>query len=146
MRKQNILLLFTIISITFITKLNGQTSEKEIITEFFKVFENEPMKAIDYAFSTNKWMKRNMDGIESLKAKFKDIIPLIGDYYGYEIITEKSIGKNLKLISYMLKYDRQPVRFTFVLYKPNDTWQVQNLNWDVDIDSELEDSAKQNRK
>jgi hypothetical protein len=126
--------------------LNGQTSEKEIITEFFKVFENEPMKAIDYAFSTNKWMKRNMDGIEGLKAKFKDIIPLIGDYYGYEIITEKSIGKNLKLISYMLKYDRQPVRFTFVLYKPNDTWQVQNLNWDVDIDSELEDSAKQNRK
>jgi hypothetical protein len=145
MRKKITLLLLIIISVTFITELNAQSSEKEITTEFFRVFENEPMKAMDYAFSTNKWMERNIDGIESLKTKFKDLLPLVGDYYGYELITEKSIGKNLKLISYMLKYDRQPVRFTFVFYKPNEVWQVQNLNWDVSLDEELEESAKQNR-
>ncbi|OEI78754.1 hypothetical protein [Formosa algae] len=141
MRKRIILLL---ISMIFITQLKAQSSEKEITTEFLRIFETEPMKAMDYAFSTNTWMERNIDGIESLKTKFKDILPLIGDYYGYEVITEKSVGNNLKLISFMLKYDRQPVRFTFVLYKPNDKWQVQNLNWDVDIDDELEESAKLN--
>ncbi|MEP0262882.1 hypothetical protein [Dokdonia sp.] len=145
MTKKITLLLLVSITIAFITKVNAQSSEKEITSEFFKVFQSEPMKAMDYAFSTNKWMQRNIDGIESLKTKFKDLLPLIGDYYGYELITEKSIGKNLKLISYMLKYDRQPVRFTFVLYKPNEIWQVQNLNWDVNIDDELEESAKQDR-
>ncbi|WP_435416611.1 hypothetical protein [Polaribacter aestuariivivens] len=145
MRKKITLLLLIIISVTSITELSAQSSEKEITTEFFRVFETEPMKAMDFAFSTNKWMERNIDGVESLKTKFKDILPLIGDYYGYEMITEKSAGNNLKLISYMLKYDRQPVRFTFVLYKPNNKWQVQNLNWDLDIDDELEESAKLNQ-
>lgn len=100
---------------------------------------------MDYAFSTNKWMERNKDGIESVKTKFKDIVPLIGQYYGFELITEKNIGDNLKLQSYVARYDRQPVRFTFILYKPNDKWQVQNLNWDVNVDDEIEESAKQNR-
>ena len=145
MKKTHPLLLVLIISLTFIAKLNAQSSEKDITTEFFRIFENEPMKAMDYAFSTNKWMERNIDGIESLKTKFKDLLPLVGNYYNYELITEKSVGKNLKLISYMLKYDRQPVRLTFVMYKPNDLWQVQNLNWDVSLDDELEESAKQNR-
>lgn len=139
------LLVFTLLIGTFLTDLKAQTSEKDITSEFFRVFENEPLKAMDYAFSTNSWMERNIDGIESLKTKFNDLLPLIGDYYGYEIITEKNVGENLKLISYMLKYDRQPVRFTFVMYKPNEKWQVQNLKFDVDIDNEIEESANQNR-
>jgi len=138
------ILIFIIIA-TSLVELKAQTSEKEIPIEFFRIFKTEPMKAMDYAFSTNSWMERNIDGVESVKAKFKDILPLIGDYYGYEMITEKKIGNNLKLISYILKYDRQPIRFTFVLYKPQDKWQVQNLNWDVDLDDEIEESAKQNR-
>ncbi len=145
MKKKSIILLLIVTSMTSIQNINAQSSEKEIVTEFFRQFNDEPMKAIDYAFSTNKWMERNVDGVESLKTKFKDILPLIGDYYGYELITEKSIGENLKLLSYLLKYDRQPLRFTFVLYRPNKVWQLQNLNWDVNLDDELEESAKQNR-
>ena len=103
------------------------------------------MKAMDYAFSTNKWMERNIDGVENLKNKFKDLLPLIGEYYGHQMITQKKIGEDFKLVSYILKYDRQPVRFTFVLYKPNNKWQLQNLNWDVDLDDEIVESAQQNR-
>lgn len=139
MRK--LLYLVLIILITFITELNAQSSEQGITTEFFRVFQNEPMKAMDYAFSTNKWMEKNIDGTESLKTKFKDLLPLIGDYYGYELITEKSIGKNLISISYMLKYEREPVRFIFVLYKPNEIWQLQNLKWDVKLDDEIKESV-----
>ena len=145
MSKKIILTIFIVISATIIAKLNAQSSEKDIVTEFFRIFENEPIKAIDYAFSTSKWMEKNTDGLESIKAKFSDILPLIGDYYGYDLIIEKSIGRNLKMQSYMLKYDRQPVRFTFILYNPNGKWQVQNLKWDLDISEELMESAKQNR-
>ena len=79
------------------SSLTAQNSAKEIPVEFFKIFKTDPIKAMDYAFSTNEWMKRNQDGVESVKSKFKDILPLIGDYYGYELITEKSIGENLSI-------------------------------------------------
>ena len=66
-------MLLIITLVTSLAELKAQSSVQEITTEFFRVFENEPMKAMDYAFSTNKWMSRNIDGIESLKTKFKDI-------------------------------------------------------------------------
>lgn len=143
--KTKLILVFLTIFTSSITNIKAQSSEKDIPKEFFKIFETNPLKAMDYAFSTNKWMERNVDGIESVKTKFKDIVPLIGKYYGFELIAEKSIGANLKLQSYLARYDRQPVRFTFILYKPRDKWQVQNLNWDVNVEDEIEESAKQNR-
>ena len=42
----------------------------------------------------------------------------------------------------MVKYDRQPMRFTFKLYKPNDKWILFSFKIDVDLDDELEQAAK----
>ena len=136
-------LIFTFLLIScYSNYLNAQVSEKEITEEFFKLYAIDPMKALDYAFSTNKWMERNADAVENLKNQFYNLIPLIGNYYGYELIAERNLGENLKLASFMAKYDRQPIRWTFILYRPNDTWQVQNLKYDDKLSNELEESAK----
>ncbi|MFT4838563.1 MAG: hypothetical protein ACI9IZ_001581 [Nonlabens sp.] len=144
MIKKITLLTLIFFTITF-NDLKAQTSEKEITTEFFKIFNSDPLKAMDYAFSTNKWMGRNEDAVANLKNQFKNLLPLVGDYYGYELITEKTIGESYKLASYMIKYDRQPLRFTFIFYKPNNKWQLQNLKYDDSLDDEIEEAAKQNR-
>lgn len=123
--------------------LKAQSNSEEITTEFFNTYEKSPQKAIDYVFSTNKWMMdRNKDGIENVKNQLTNFLGLVGDYYGYEKITEKSIGESYMLVSYMIKYDRQPIRFTFVFYKPKDKWQVQNFKFDDNLDDELEESGK----
>ena len=87
-------------------------------------------------------LDRNKDGIENVKTQLTSFLGLVGDYYGYEKSTDKSVGESYKLISYMIKYDRQPVRFTFVFYKPKDKWQVQNFQYDDNLDEELEESGK----
>lgn len=46
----------------------------------------------------------------------------IGKYYGYEIITTKKFSESFELHSYLVKSDRQPIRFIFKFYKPNDKW------------------------
>lgn len=145
--KNHITIILASIFIVLISnfELNAQTSEKEITTEFFRLFKTNPIQAFDYAFSTNKWLKRDIDGIENLKNQFKNLIPLVGEYYGYEIINEKKIGENYKLISYMIKYDRQPLRFNFIFYKPANKWQLQNLNYDDKLSDEIKEAAKQNR-
>lgn len=140
-----ITLLTIVFTLSCMTALDAQTSEKDITTEFFKVFEQDPLKAFDYAFSTNKWMERNQDAVDNLKNQFGNLLPLVGNYYGYAPIVEKNIGENLKLTSFMVRYDRQPIRLTFVFYRPNDIWQVQNLKYDDNLAGEIEESANQNR-
>lgn len=123
--------------------LKAQTTTEEITDQFFKTYKKAPLEAVDYVFGTNKWMtERNKDGIDNVKNQLSSFLSLVGDYYGYEKITEKRIGESFKLVSYLVKYDRQPVRFTFVFYKPKDKWQIQNFQYDDNLDDELEEAAK----
>jgi hypothetical protein len=143
MNKKIKLLTLLILTVVSTNILKAQSTTEEITSEFFKTYEKSPQKAVDYVFGTNKWMiDRNKDGIENVKSQLTNFLELVGDYYGYEKITEKSVGKSFKLISYMIKYDRQPMRFTFVFYKPKDKWQVQNFQFDDNLDDELEESGK----
>lgn len=134
------LLILTVLSINM---LKAQSTPEEITAQFFKIYEESPQKAVDYIFGTNKWMTdRNKDGIENVKTQLTSLLGLVGDYYSYEKITEKSIGESYQLVSYMIKYDRQPLRFSFVFYKPKDKWQVQNFKYDDNLGDELKESGK----
>ena len=142
MQKTKTLILILFLA-AFVTNVYAQNSTEEITDRFFKTYEKSPQKAVDDVFGTNKWMmERNKDGIENIKTQLTSFLGLVGEYYGYEKITEKSVGESFKLVSYMIKYDRQPMRFTFVFYKPNDKWQVQNFQYDDNLDDELEESGK----
>lgn len=132
-------LLFLLICLT---KPFAQTTTSEITDKFFTLYATDPIKAVDYAFSTNKWFERQQDGVSNLKNKLKNTIDLCGDYYGYELLSEKTAGTNIKLITYIVRYDREPIRFTFFMYKAKDDWRVNNFSYDENIDSELEEAAK----
>ena len=132
-------LLLLVTSLNFIF---AQKEYHEIIDKFLEEYKKDPIEGINYVFSTNKWMSRNQDGIDNLKNQLENSLELIGEFNKFEKITEKSVGQSLKLISYLAKYDRQPLRFTLILYKPKDIWQVQNFKYDDNLGSELEESAK----
>jgi len=143
MNKKIKLLTLLILTVIWTNILKAQSTTEEITSEFFKTYDKSPQKAVEYVFGTNKWMiDRNKDGIENVKSQLTNFLGLVGDYYGYEKITEKSVGKSFRLISYMIKYDRQPIRFTFVFYKPKDKWQIQNFQFDDNLDDELQESGK----
>ncbi|MBS1752244.1 MAG: hypothetical protein JST63_20270 [Bacteroidetes bacterium] len=121
----------------------GQTGATEKITEkFFKTYKQSPTKAYADLFVDNKWMKDKKSDIETVKIKMNDFLSGLGDYYGYELVTEKSAGESYILKSFLIKYERQPIRFTFLLYRPNDEWQIQNFTYDTNIEGELEEAAK----
>lgn len=128
----------------FFSNLNiiGQTETKAITEKFFSIYSQDPIKAVDYAFSTNKWFDRKQDDVANLKNKLQNLIELCGDYYGYELLTEKSIGTSLIVKSFLIKYEREPVRFTFSFYKANDSWMVNNFSFDEGVADELEEAAK----
>ena len=135
----------TFIALVFtlgIVKTSGQATTKEITDKFFGLYATDPIKAVEYGFSTNKWMDRKQDDVANLKSKLKDIVSLLGEYDGYELLSEKTAGQSTKMVTFIVRYDREPVRFTFLFYKPKDTWRLNNFSYDEDIDKDLEEATK----
>lgn len=113
----------------------------DISKKFFELYATKPMDAIDQIFADVKKNKQINDDITAIKKNLKVTIDQDGAYNGYELITEKGVGNNLKLLSYMVKYDKQPVRFIFIYYKPKDTWKIYTFQFNTNMDEELTSAA-----
>ncbi len=136
------LLLITLLS-TASTAIFSQSVPEELIKTFFKEYSKNTSKAIDDIYATNPWSAKFKEGIEELKKEIITYTPdYVGKLYGHELIIKKQVTENFILYSYMVRYDRQPMRFTFEFYKPNDKWFLYSFNIDSDLDEELEQAAK----
>ncbi|AWK04508.1 hypothetical protein HYN56_09800 [Flavobacterium crocinum] len=133
-----------IITTFFFCKLTySQVSSDEIIKNFFAEYSKSPSRAVEKIYNTNTWTMRMTDGIEEMKNEVNKLtVDYVGKYYGNELIVKKQLSDSFILYSYMLKYDRQPIRFIFKLYKPNDKWILFSLKIDDSLDDEIEQAAK----
>lgn len=114
-----------------------------MIDEFFTLYKSKGVDPpLDYLFGTNKWMNNSKEQIEEVKSKLNSTIKQVGEYYGHDLITKKSVGERYWLYSFMLRYDRQPIRFSLLFYKPNDQWRFMNFSYNVKWDDELEEASK----
>lgn len=138
-------LLFLLVFSFFSLGSIAQTTTEDITASFFKEFEKDPLNAYTHVFAQNKWIADKKSSIETTKIKLKDLIDQLGEFEGYELITEKRAGESYILKSFLLKYERQPIRFTFILYRPKQKWELQNLSFDTNIDEELSEAAKVDR-
>lgn len=116
---------------------------ERITSEFFNLYSQYPMRAYAKLFERSPWMNGKRGMVESNRAKLRDMTYDLGDYLGYELIAESRIGDNYLLKSFMVKYERQPVRFTFVLYRPSGSWQVQSMSFDNELHKELKRAIKE---
>ena len=124
----------------------AQNDPQKMIDEFFKLYkEKSSDAALDYLFGTNKWMNNSKDQIENVKFKINStVVKAMGDYFGHDLITEKTVGDKLTYYTFLLRYDRQPIRFNFLFYSPsgNGQWRLQNFSFDDKIPDELEEASK----
>lgn len=137
MKKILLVLSFTL----FLTNTYAQTP-KEHIETFFKTYEEESFdQAIDSLFATNKWFADIKDSQNNIKVQFSSFKKLVGDYNGYEPLTAQKVGTCYEYYTFLIKFDRQPIRFHFAFYKAKDKWILQNFKYEDQIASNLEQSA-----
>ena len=117
-------------------------SPEDYTKKFFADFATNSDKAIDNIYKLNPHTDGITDAINNMKKIANTYPSELGNYYGYELITQQKLTNNFVLLSYFIKYDRQPMRFTFEFYKPNDKWLLFSLNFDSNIDEEVEEAAK----
>jgi len=112
----------------------------KITDQFFAIYATNPDSAIVFCFKSNKWIPP--DSLTGIKLMLKSLINQLGIYCSYELITTKKITNSYVLIRFLVKYERQPIRFSFIFYKANKAWQLQHFKYDLDFDTELEDAGK----
>ena len=135
------LLIIVLISTSGI--LFAQSSPQDLLDNFFTTYEKDAGKAVKELYATNKWTDRKQDDIEKVISTVNGFTEsYIGKYYGYEIITKKKFAESFELYSYMVKYDRQPIRFIFKFYKPKDNWVLYSYSLDDSLDEEIQEAAK----
>jgi hypothetical protein len=126
-----------VISATSVSSIKAQATPDELMEAFFVIFNEDVNQAIDYLFATNDMIDPSQQGIKAIKERLELSRKLLGNYYGSEIIDIYYAGDSYVKYIYSLKYERQPVKFIVVIYKPNDKWKVQNINFQDDIDTEF---------
>lgn len=136
-----IIAVFSILIFTSFSFCYADNPEK-VIEDFFSDYSKKNMDdSIANFFKKNKWMNRSKDEIDNLKLKLNSIVELIGLYHGHDFITQKRIGDRYILISYFVRHERQPLRFIFSFYKPNDTWVGFQFEFDMNYNEELKQAS-----
>jgi hypothetical protein len=126
-----------------ITALSAQRAPDEMAAVFFEDFRKDKGQAIKNIYDTSPWMARATDAIQNLVSEVDKLTPeYVGKLYGHSLICRKELADCFVLQSYLLRFDRQPIRFTFEFYKPDKEWMLFSLAFDVNIDDEIEEAAK----
>lgn len=136
----SILLLTGAITLSFSqAKDDGQ----DLIDTFFDLYKNKGYNiALRYTLTTNKWIQPAGGEMDNIIIKLEKEIKTMGDYLGYEQLKSKTLGTRLRYVSYLVYYQRDPVRFTFALYKNSDMWEISDFQYDFTFDKEIEESMK----
>lgn len=135
--------LLFILLISISGNIFAQSQPQNLIDSFFKTYEKDAGKAVKELYATNKWTERAKDDIEKIVGTVNGFTEnYMGKYNGYEIITTKKFSESFILYSYLVKYDRQPLRFIFKFYKPSDKWVLYAYALDDSLDDEIQEAAK----
>ncbi len=138
---KSILLLLSFLAIS--ATAHAQPTPETMIATFFREYETNPGQALQNMYNSNPWSSTQQEGVDGIKVELNRYnVDLVGKMHGVELITTKKVTESLVLYSYLLKYDRLPMRITFKFYKPDDTWVLYGFDFDNDLEAELMEAAK----
>jgi hypothetical protein len=141
--KQIVVLIAAIICSTL--PLNAQSSSntetQKVVDDFFKTYKRKGhAEAIYELLGTNTWVAGK--SAENVSTKLSEVLNEAGEYHGYEKIKESMYGTNLIQYTYLVRYERQPIRFLFRFYRPDKKWQTQGFEFEVEFLDELNETSK----
>jgi len=139
---------FLIVLITISISANAQNnSYKALPDSFFTVVSQQGNDAaIDYIFKTNKYLRLKLANNIKIKNELNNIVKLLGEYYGAELVKTDELSKSYVKLYYLARYDRQPLLFIFTMYKPNDKWRIQQLQFSEKIAEMLNNNQTTKQK
>lgn len=123
------------------TKDDGQ----ELIKTFFNLYKTKGYEAaVRYSWSTNKWIPAAPKDMNAIILSLGNQVDQMGEFLGQEELKTKKLGSRFRIVSYLVYYQRDPIRFTFELYKNDKGWEFTNFEYDTLFEEEIEDAMRLN--
>lgn len=139
--------LMTLVMTGVMTGGLAQSREKddgqELIVKFFELYKTKGYDAaVRYSWSTNKWIPASPDDMSKIILSLGKVVDNMGEFLGQEELKSKKVGSRFRIVSYLVYYQRDPVRFTFELYRNNQSWEISDFVFDTQFEQEIEESMK----
>ncbi|MGO9412798.1 MAG: hypothetical protein ACLQCB_18880 [Spirochaetia bacterium] len=81
-------------------------------------------------------LKEDVDSLENhLVSQASTIKDSYGEALGFVLISEDNLKDTILKAVYVVKYERHLIRWTFIFYKPFDSWILDYFNYDDAIDA-----------
>ncbi len=123
--------------------LYAQEAPEKVIEKFFQDYrKGDPAQALDNLYRHMPWSDRIRDELDKMRSQFTGLQSLVGKYYGYDFVVKKELAGSFSVYSYLARFERQPVRFIFKFYKPQDQWFLYGFSYDDDFSQEIEEAVK----
>jgi hypothetical protein len=120
----------------------AQPTTDDIVSEFFNILEERGSdQALDFLYGTNTWLPPSSEAVVNLKNSMRDLPDIVGEALDPVLLTKTSLGEVFELQWYLMKYDRQPMHFEFLFYKPRDAWVTYSFSYNDNLDEILVDLA-----
>jgi len=96
---------------------------------FATVKKGQPKEAAEQLLSSNPEAASRVENKLSIENGLERMKDTLGELKDFNIIKEKKIGERIVYVLAFALYEKQPVRFEFIFYKPNDQWLFLNVNF-----------------
>ncbi len=96
-------------------------------------------EALEQLFSGNRWMKA--ETVQKLKTDVVGIEKMLGSFRTFEKLQEIKVGTRFVYVSYLVLYDRQPLRMEFKFFRPGDDWVILGFFLDDKLDEDVAKTA-----
>ena len=81
-------------------------------------------EAMENLFSTNSAAFMQKGRQDKMKLEISQMVRGGGKFSGADLLAEKQLGERMIGLTYLLRFNRSPIRFEFVFYKPDDRWMI----------------------
>src|SRR6267154_1926202 len=109
---------------------------------FDAISEGKGSEGLDALYRSNPYSDKIQDAVQQVKSSYGSIEGLVGKYRGSTLILKRDVGDRLVYLYYLVTYDREPIKFEFLFYRPGDKWVIQNFSFSDKITDDVRDFAK----
>ena len=107
---------------------------QEEVDKFFELYSDEKISdAVDSIYASNKYVSSIPDQVKQIKTQLSSLDDLVSDY---------KVGELFVHVTYLVTYDRQPIRFEFQFFKVKEGWRIYSMSFDDNIDEDIKELAR----
>jgi len=111
-------------------------------TEFLEALKKgEGADAVETLLGRNEWIPPG--AINNLRTVLANHPNMVGECMGYELLDTLTVGDSMVVMTYLVRYARQPLTVEFTFYKADKTWVILGLNVRSEFLEEVKAEARE---